>query len=269
MRAVVLAAGRGSRMGPATADRPKCLMEIRGRTLLERQVAALREAGVVDTSVVAGWRAEAFAEIGLPVFRNDRWAETTMVESLAAAEPWLSRGTVLVVYGDIVFSPATVRRLRECHADLAIAYEPDWQALWSRRFADPLDDAETFVRDATGALVDIGDRPATTAEVQGQYMGLLRISPVGWAVMSRARDADPAVRGLDMTGLLRHLVRRRLLPVATVAVEGPWYEFDHPSDAETGLEVIGRLDAASRLPLPAHRRERIGSDALEEGRWSR
>ncbi|KNB52184.1 NTP transferase domain-containing protein [Streptomyces caatingaensis] len=243
MKALVLAAGRGSRLMPFTADRPKCLVEIGGKTLLRRHVEALTAAGAEEVGVVAGWRAEAFDGLGPRVFVNPRWAGTSMVESLAAADLWLRAGPVLVAYGDIVYAPATARRLAAAAAGLAVAYDPHWLALWSSRFADPLDDAETFVH-RDGRLLDIGGRPGSAAEVQGQYMGLLRITPPAWGTIRRARAADPRTAALDMTGLLRHLVRRNLLDVATVAADGPWCEFDHPSDIAVGRRVLRLLDEA-------------------------
>ncbi|MEU7433800.1 phosphocholine cytidylyltransferase family protein [Streptomyces sioyaensis] len=243
MKAIILAAGRGSRLGRLTDDRPKCLVEIAGRTLLERQVAALRAGGAERVGVVAGWHAEAFDATGYPVFRNPEWARTTMAQSLAVAEPWLSEDTVLISYGDIVYGADTVRELAATEAELAISYDPHWLALWSRRFADPLCDAETFVRDEAGHLRDIGGRPLSVDEVHGQYMGLLRMTPTAWSVIRRTRSADARVAALDMTGLLRHLVQRRLLEIATVPAAGPWCEFDHPSDISVGIEVLRRLDA--------------------------
>jgi choline kinase len=239
VRALVLAAGRGARMVGFTEDRPKCLIELGGRTLLDRQVAALRSGGIDEVGVVAGWHAEAFAGTGLPVFVNHRWATTTMAESLVAADEWLRDGPVLAAYGDIVYTAQTVRELLDCDADLAITYDPDWYALWRRRFADPLDDAETFVRTETGDLAVIGGRPDTVAEVQGQYIGLLRLTPKSWRSIRRARR-DPEVRRLDMTGLLARLVRT--MHVATVPVRGPWCEFDHPTDLAVGRDVLRTLD---------------------------
>ena len=172
MRAVVLAAGRGSRLAPHTEDRPKCLLEIGGRTLLERQTAALRRAGATEVGAVTGWCASAFTGLRLPCWHNPRWERTTMVETLAHAEQWLTSGTTLVSYGDIVYSAADASALAAVDAPLAVAYDPRWRALWERRFADPLADAETFVLDRAGHLADIGGRPKRLADVQGQYMGL-------------------------------------------------------------------------------------------------
>ena len=243
MRAVILAAGRGSRLGPYTVDRPKCLVELRGRSLLDRQVSALLAAGAEEVAVVAGWRAELFAGRGLTVFVNERWADTTMVESLATAASWLREGPVLVSYGDIVYSAATARALASAGQDLAIAYDPGWRELWERRFAAPLDDAETFRLDDRGLLAEIGGRPASVAEVQGQYLGLLRFTPAAWALVERVLRTE-AARGADMTGLLRFLLRAHDVEIGAVPVSGPWCEFDHPSDIEVGYGVLDELDRA-------------------------
>ncbi|MCC8243215.1 phosphocholine cytidylyltransferase family protein [Saccharothrix luteola] len=233
MKALVLAAGRGSRLGDATDDRPKCLIEVEGSSLLHRQVRALR-ACADEIGVVTGWRAEAFDGLDLTRFHNPRWASTTMVESLAAATRWLTREPVIVSYGDIVYSAESVRRLATAGGDVAVVYDPDWEALWRGRFADPLADAETFRLDGD-RVVEIGGRPTTTAEVQGQYTGLFRLTPHAWSVASATH-----VPGLDMTGLLSRLVRE--LTVTAVPVAGPWFEFDHPSDVVAGRGVLKALD---------------------------
>jgi L-glutamine-phosphate cytidylyltransferase len=244
MRAVILAAGRGTRLGPYTVDRPKCLVELRGRSLLDRQVSALRAAGAEEVAVVAGWRAELFDGRRLTVFVNERWAGTTMVESLATAASWLRAGPVLVSYGDIVYSAATARALASAEQELAIAYDPGWRELWERRFDAPLDDAETFRLDHRGLLAEIGARPASMAEVQGQYLGLLRFTPSAWALAERALRTESTLDGADMTGLLRFLLREHHLEIEAVPVSGPWCEFDHPSDVEVGHGVLDELDRA-------------------------
>ncbi len=246
MRAVILAAGRGKRLGAYTGDRPKCLVELAGRSLLDRQLAALRAGGATDVAVVAGWHAERFDGTGLTVFRNERWAETTQVESLLAAGPWLRAGPVLVSYGDIVYSAATVRALAACPHDLAIAYDPGWAAVWRRRFAEPLDDAETFRLGDGGLLAEIGGRPESVEEVEGQYVGLLKFTPEAWASLREVVLTEAAVHGADLTGLLRFLLRERGTAIGTAPVDGPWWEFDQPSDVEAGLGVLAELDRRER-----------------------
>lgn len=239
MRAVILAAGRGRRMGAATADRPKCLIEIDGRSLLDRQLAAFRSAGVDDIAVVTGWHAERFAALPVTVFHNPDWASTSMVDSLACARPWLSAGPVLACYGDILVSPADIGLVARSAAAIAIAFDPDWLAQWSRRFSDPLQDAETFQLGAGGTVTAIGGKPASLAEIEGQYVGLLKFEPAGWA---RLGAAVPAAGRRDMTASLSRLVATDPAAVEGVPIRGPWHEFDSAHDVAVGRDVVRGFD---------------------------
>jgi len=129
------------------------------------------------------------------------------------------------------FFVASGRELVSSREDLAIAYDRDWHALWSRRFAEPLGDAETFRTDASGRLIEIGDKAQAVDEIAGQYMGLLRIAPAAWqAVEALLAGLDRSVRDrLDMTGLLRALLAQQF-PIRTVATAGHWGEIDSASD---------------------------------------
>ena len=120
MRAIILAAGRGSRMGQLGDERPKCLVEFGGKPLIHRQVAALRRGGAQAVGVVRGYRAEMIELPGLTYFHNERWAETNMVMSLTTAAEWLKAGPVIVSYADIFYRHELVRRSRgsvrrSCH----------------------------------------------------------------------------------------------------------------------------------------------------------
>jgi choline kinase len=232
MRAVILAAGRGSRLGHLGEDRPKCLVELEGKPLIERQIAALRRGGVDEIGVVRGYRAEMIDFPGLSYFTNRRWAETSMVMSLAAAADWLRSGPVIVSYADIFFRNELVRGLAGAAGQLVITYDRDWRRLWTRRFADPLADAETFRIDAAGQLLEIGGKTSRIEDIQGQYMGLLKFTPPAWsAVETLLSTLDAAVRDrLDMTGLLRRLLAEKKLPIGTFATDGQWGEIDNPED---------------------------------------
>jgi L-glutamine-phosphate cytidylyltransferase len=232
MRAVILAAGRGSRMGDLGDDRPKCLVKLAGATLLERQIAALRRGGVDEIGVVRGYRAESIDLAGLCYFTNPRWAETNMVMSLAAAASWLRAGPVIVSYADIFYRGSLVRGLAAAQGSLVITYDRDWRRLWTSRFADPLADAETFRCNDAGELLEIGGKTTRIEEIEGQYMGLLKFTPAAWgAVETLLAELDPPARDrLDMTGLLRRLLASGKTPVRVYATEGQWGEIDNPGD---------------------------------------
>jgi choline kinase len=244
MKALILAAGRGSRLGALTNERPKGLVALCGRSLVARAVDSLKAGGCTDVGVVTGYRADLLQGSADRTFHNPRWSETNMVMSLVAAAEWLRASDIVVSYSDIFYSSQTVKDLVSAKADIAISYDRDWRALWELRFADPLSDAETFKLDSAGRLAEIGQRAKGYDEIQGQYMGLLKFTPAGWAqVEELLAGLDPAARDkLDMTSLLSRLLARGS-KIAAVPQTGIWGECDTPSDLALyeGWHRAGRL----------------------------
>src|ERR1700677_5101455 len=122
MRGLILPAGRGSRMGALGDDRPKCMVELNGRPLLDRQIAALRRGGVNEIGIVRGYRAEILNFPGLSYFDNPRWSQTNMVMSLTAAASWLRAGPVIVSYAYIFYRGEVVRALAQEPGALVISF---------------------------------------------------------------------------------------------------------------------------------------------------
>ena len=147
--AVILAAGRGSRLGPRGEDRPKCLVEVAGRSLLDWQLDALHAAGIERVVVVGGYRGDMLSG-PFERLENPRWAETNMVASLACAAGELRCAPCVVAYADILYAPDHVIALMHGGGAVAIAYDTEWLALWRLRFDDPLVDAETFAARTAG-----------------------------------------------------------------------------------------------------------------------
>lgn len=234
MKAIILAAGRGSRMKDLTEERPKCLVELRGKTLLEWQLEALRGAGISQIAIVTGYKRDMLANRGLVEFHNPRWAETQMVSSLACAADWLQSRPCIVSYSDIFYGQAAVRSLMESAANLAVTYDPNWLELWKQRFGDPLLDAETFRMSENNTLVEIGNKPKSTREVQGQYMGLLRFTPKGWAefVSVRVNLTPEQCDKMHMTGMLQKVIEAGRMNVTALPYIGEWGEIDSKDDLD-------------------------------------
>jgi L-glutamine-phosphate cytidylyltransferase len=239
MRAVILAAGRGSRMGALAQDRPKCLVELAEKPLIRRQIAALRAGGVSGIGVVRGYLGHLIDIEDVTYFENPRWAETNMVMSLVAAAEWLRSDSVVISYADIFYRHDIVRDLIAASGDLVVTFDRVWRSLWTRRFADPLSDAETFRTDASGNLIDIGKRTTQIDEIEGQYMGLLKFTPKAWsAVEAVLAGVDAKTRAaMDMTTLLRALLTTGFR-ISTVGTSGQWGEIDSAADLELYEKMI-------------------------------
>lgn len=234
MKAIILAAGRGSRMRDLTDERPKCLVELRGKALLDWQLDALRAAGIMEIAIITGYKRELLANRGLVEFHNTRWAETNMVSSLACAQDWLLAEPCIVSYSDIFYSSAAVKSLMTCTASLAVTYDPNWLELWMQRFGDPLLDAETFRLSPEHTLTEIGNKPKSVEAVQGQYMGLLRFTPEGWEEVLRIRsglNSDQCDK-MHMTGTLQKIIESNRLAITAIPYLDKWGEIDSAQDLE-------------------------------------
>lgn len=229
-RGLILAAGRGTRLGPLTDRRPKCLVRLVGRTLLDWQLSALQKAGIKEIAIVTGYRAAQVASPRVATFLNPAFATTNMVASLWCARGWLRAAPCIVGYGDIVFHSGIVTALLRASPSIAIAYDVAWRALWEARFDRPEDDAESL-RVRGSRVVEIGGRINDLAAVDGQYIGLLRFTPPGWRrVEQRLRQLDDGdLQRLDMTALLARLVDAGVR-IGAVAIRGRWCEVDSPRD---------------------------------------
>lgn len=231
MRAIILAAGRGSRMGEMTENQPKCLARLKNKTLLQWQIEALRNAGIDNIGIVRGYKPDKINVEGLTFFENKEWHKTNMVMSLCCADKWLENYECIVSYSDIVYLAETIEELKKDSNDLSIIYNTNWLKLWEARFDNPLEDAENFKLNEKGKLKQIGGRANVIEEIQGQYMGLLKFTPNGWNKIKSILQSvnEEKKMKLDMTSLLNILLEEGV-EISAVPSGGLWLEVDNEND---------------------------------------
>ena len=236
MKTIILAAGEGTRLRPYTLDRPKCLVEIDGQSLLDRQLDVLFSIDMKPIILIGGYRAEMLQRPGTSMLLNPRYAETNMVWTLFCAETELE-GDVIVSYGDIVYSRDVLNALLKSAADIAVTIDMDWEAYWRARNEDPLQDAETLKLAPDGRILEIGQKPKSLDEIEGQYMGLMKFSSEGVKILRKVfqeaknsgRLRGKPVEKAYMTDLLQNIIDLNYR-VDAVPVHGGWVEVDTVSD---------------------------------------
>ena len=225
-------------MGALTASAPKCLLPLEGKPLLDYQLDAFEACRVEDVAIVTGHCGEKIPEGRLRKIPNPFFAEMNMVGSLFNSDE-LSRvdSDVIISYGDIVFSSRVIDLLLKETESLSVVVDHDWLRIWSARMEDPLEDAETLTMDKDGFITDLGKIPKTIEEIEGQYVGLLKISREAladvvavWESLDRNAIYDgQTFNNMYMTSYLRELIHRNL-KLKAVSISGGWFEFDSPSD---------------------------------------
>lgn len=236
LKAIILAAGEGTRLRPYTLDRPKCMVEVDGVSLLDRQLTVLAIKEVAPVILIGGYLIEMLKRPGIEIRENPRYAVTNMVWTLFCAEDDLE-GEVLLCYGDIVYSCDILQAMLNSTAQIAVAIDLEWESYWRARNENPLDDAETLKLSDDGRILEIGQRPSSLKDIEGQYMGLIKFSATGIKQLKSAfheAKLKENIRGKTiekayMTDLLQYMIDSGIR-LDAVTVKGGWVEVDTVSD---------------------------------------
>lgn len=237
MKAIILAAGRGSRMGDLTDNKPKCLTVVNEKPLIKHQIETLSQVGIKDIALVTGYKFEKLKQYGTKQFYNAQWATTNMVVSLSYAQEWLDQDDCIISYSDIIYGDQIIKDLMSNSDDIAIGYDPNWLDIWKKRFENPLDDAETFKMNLNGYLTEIGSKPNAVSQIEGQYMGLLKFKK-NYFIKCVKTIKNEFKKKTDMTTFLSLLLKNGY-KIKGVSNHGNWFEFDSKFDLKCSGGLSG------------------------------
>ncbi len=247
MKAIIVAAGPGSRLNPLTNERPKCLLEVGGKTILERALEALRANGIERIVVVRGYRSQLIDYPNVTYYQNPNFRENNILRSLFYAEREMDDDFIFS-YSDIVYSSAIVAKLIEREADIALTVDVDWFHAYEGRTLHPISEAE-LVKVEDGKVVKIGKGVVRPDEAHGEFIGLAKFSRSEAEAMKaayhRVAEERPAApfqhaASLDkayMTDMLQELVDNGST-VQSIDIEGSWMEIDTPQDLERARRLF-------------------------------
>ena len=241
VRIFVLCAGEGKRLRPYTERQPKCCIPYRGKPLLSYQLETFQALQLNDIVLIGGYCHSALPKT-YPLVVNDVYASTNMLYSLFCARSFMDEGPDWVVsYGDIIYHPSVLQALLAANDPVSVVTDLDWRHYWSQRMEQPLTDAETFRWDPqTRRIFELGKRPQTLADIQGQYIGLIKISASATGTIKQLYDqfsACPHARTAYMTDFLQFLIDEQV-PVYGVPIHNHWAEFDRVNDLQVSLDWL-------------------------------
>ncbi len=242
-KAIILSAGQGSRLLPMTAGRPKCMLPIQGRPLIEWQLEALESCGIRDVTVVTGFGAEQVQEhlakrVGIARASTYFNPFFELADNLISC--WLVRGVMsedfVLLNGDTLFEAAVLERL------LASPRRPVTLATDEK----PTYDADDMkVQTAEGRLLRVG-KNLPLDETNGESIGLMVFRGTGPALFRAALEQavrQPAALEqwyLSIVGKIAEAGH-----VWTQSISGlDWSEVDYPLDLLRASAMVGRWYAA-------------------------
>jgi L-glutamine-phosphate cytidylyltransferase len=256
-RAILIAAGRGKRLGAHTEEIPKCMVQVGAKPILGWIWDAFRSAGVDELVVIRGYRGdvlEGFVRGLAPNVHfvdNPAWQTNNVLLSLACARAYLDR-PCLISYSDILFTPAVAQAAAASPAEIALVIDREFRTIYDGRTEHPLDEGEVADLMPDGSVARVGKRALPPPEAIGEFIGLSKLGARGAATVGRAldslarrfdgRDHEPFQRALSyrnayLTDLWQELIDSGI-HLDPVLIDGGWREIDTGQDLDRARQLV-------------------------------
>ncbi len=239
-QAIILAAGRGSRLGDANGHQPKCLAEVNGRRLIDYQLDALFRVGIKEVCVVTGYRADSVrvaAGDRAHFIHNPEWANTNSLYSLSLCRAWVL-DAVLILNCDVLSHPDVLHRLTVAEGS-ALAYD-----------SSSGDDQEHMKVELVDGFLTAMDKQLAPQRVCGENVGILYFSNEATHLLFA--QAEQLIRSGGANLWLASAVERvgRQSPLRGVDVcDLPWIEIDFEADLGYARKWVGPAIQTAVAPV--------------------
>jgi len=238
MRGIILAAGKGSRLGSIIKNSHKSLIKInKKKNLLENIIENFQKNKINDICIVTGHNSSILKKYKHKFFFNNSWNKSNMVYSLMKADSWLSKYNCIISYADIFYEKKAIELLKNSKDKFAILNNKNWFNSWIGRYKNPLEDLESFKIDGHKNLIEIGNREKKITNIHGQYMGLIKITPAIWKLIKQKIPEIKKRNDLSITELLNRLIKNKF-KIRTIEYKKKWFEIDNKNDLKFFLKNI-------------------------------
>ncbi len=244
-KALIIAAGLGSRLKKHTENLPKCMLDFGGKTLLQRQLDSYKKCGIKDISLIRGYKKEKINYKGIKYFENKDYKENNILNSIFYAEKVMNNN-IIISYSDILFDSSVVQRTLASNHDISVVVDIDWRGYYVGRKDHPISEAENVIFNSNNEVEKIGKINTGNEEVHGEFIGMIKLTNRGTEIFKehfhrlkkiywnkpfqRAKTFQKAY----LTDFIQELVDIGI-KVHCVIIESGWKEIDTVEDYKKAL----------------------------------
>ena len=244
-KALIIAAGLGSRLKKHTENLPKCMLDFGGKTLLQRQLESYKQNGIKNISLVRGYKKEKINYKDIKYFENKDYKNNNILNSIFYAEKVIN-GNIIISYSDILFDKSVVERTLKSDHDISVVVDIDWRGYYVGRKDHPISEAENVIFNSNNEVEKIGKINTGNQEVHGEFIGMIKLSNRGTEIFKehfhrlkkiywnkpfqRAKIFQKAY----LTDFIQELVDIGI-KVHCVIIESGWKEIDTVEDYKKAL----------------------------------
>ena len=244
-KALIIAAGLGSRLKKHTENLPKCMLDFGGKTLLERQLEAYRKCGVTNISLVRGYKKEKINYKNIKYFDNKDFKKNNVLNSIFYAEKVIN-GNIIISYSDILFDSVAVKRLLNSDHDISVVVDIDWRGYYVGRKDHPITEAENVIFNSNNEVEKIGKINKGNDDVHGEFIGMIKLSDRGAKIFkqhfhrlkkiywNKPFQRANTFQNAYLTDMIQELVDIGI-KVHCVIIESGWKEIDTVEDYKKAI----------------------------------
>ena len=248
MKAIFIAAGEGSRLGNITKDLPKPLIDVNGKSIIERQISLLRKNNVSDIIVVTGYKKEKFTFKNIEYVHNPNFREQEQTGSLMTARSKIV-GDVLIIFADILFEEIILQQILNSKGDIVIAIDKDWEKSYEERTDNPKSEADkVLIKDGKVIQTSAKNIEVKNDNDVGELLGLIKLSMKGSKILieqyeklenshtGKFHDAA-SLKKAKFVDMLQELLSLGTI-ITPISIKGKWCEIDTKHDLEIAKKMF-------------------------------
>ena len=241
-KAIIVAAGQSPRLLPLNSDRPDCLLDVGGKTILQRELDILRSCGISRIAVVRGYQKEKINYPYISYYENDDYSSTGIMKSLFCAKNEINDEFVLC-YGNIIYEMDILEKLLRDKGDISLVIDTDW--LSHQRAVEEA----ALVSVEGNRITKMGKNTINPGEAYGHFFGLAKFSRRGAEILkynyvrattkysSGPFHMSPSMERAYFSDMIQELIDQGYI-IHNVDIQGGWVEIDSIEKLERARRLV-------------------------------
>ena len=247
MNAIIIAGGKSTRIRPLSNEIPKTMIEVYGKSILERQIEVFQSCGISDITAVTGYHSEKINLPNINCIKNEEYKTTNVNEGLFCAKAKLN-DSVIITYGDIIFEREVLEQILNFKGDIGIVIDLDWEKQYTGKFGRPISEADNVIMNKKQILKISKNLTKKDDLILAESIGIFKLSKSGAKILlDRYNHLKKSHKGkfhsassfkdaffMDM---IQDLIDTNVI-IEPIPINGRWCEIDTQLDLERAKEIF-------------------------------
>ncbi|MDP7197621.1 MAG: phosphocholine cytidylyltransferase family protein [SAR202 cluster bacterium] len=244
MKVIILAAGRGTRLGHHTKEIPKGLVDVNGKSIIERQIELFKKNGITEIVIVRGYKKEKFCWNDVTFIDNEDFANNNQLASLVLAQNMVS-GSVLILFGDLIFEQTILDQIFASNSDISIAVDLNWKERYDENRNNQFPALAEIENDKITRISE--NKSLARKKLSGEFFGIMKLSSKGSKILTDVIEKTKHHKGkfhdsdsftmCKIPDIIQEIIDLEFV-VKPILVDGKWFEVDTILDLEKAKTIF-------------------------------